>query len=93
MGMIHSKTSDGMIRSSVIGALIICWFATVSAEDWPEWRGTDRSGLWNAEGVVESFDGMPDPLPRVWSAPVGAGYSGPTVAGDGGLSPRSRSAK
>ena len=83
MGMIHLKTSDGMIRSSVIGALIICWFATVSAEDWPEWRGTDRSGLWNAEGVVESFDGMPDPLPRVWSAPVGAGYSGPTVAGDG----------
>ena len=75
MGMIHLKTSDGMIRSSVIGALIICWFATVSAEDWPEWRGTDRSGLWNAEGVVESFDGMPDPLPRVWSAPVGAGYS------------------
>ena len=26
---------------------------------------------------------MPDPLPRVWSTPVGAGYSGPTVAGDG----------
>ena len=51
--------------------------------DWPEFRGTDRTGVWNAEGLIDSFDGLSDPLPRVWTSPVGAGYSGPTVAGEG----------
>jgi len=53
------------------------------AADWPEFRGVDRLGVWEAEGIVESFEGLPDPLLRVWTAPVGAGYSGPTVAGGG----------
>jgi outer membrane protein assembly factor BamB len=51
------------------------------ADDWPEYRGPDRAGLWNAEGLVDSFEGK-QPA-QVWSSPVGAGYSGPTVAGDG----------
>ncbi|MEX2578603.1 MAG: PQQ-binding-like beta-propeller repeat protein [Verrucomicrobiales bacterium] len=53
-----------------------------SGTDWPEFRGPERAGIWNADGLVENFDGLADPLPRVWSSPVGAGYSGPTVAGD-----------
>ncbi|MEM1441911.1 MAG: PQQ-binding-like beta-propeller repeat protein [Verrucomicrobiota bacterium] len=53
-----------------------------SSDDWPEFRGADRDGKWSAEGVRSSFEGLSDPLPRVWSTPVGAGYSGPTVAGD-----------
>lgn len=57
--------------------------AGAQASDWPEFRGPDRRGVWKADGLVEDFGGLPDPLPRVWSAPVGAGYSGPTVAGDG----------
>lgn len=57
--------------------------ASLSAADWPEFRGPDRKGVWEAEGLVENFAGLPDPLPRVWSAPVGAGYGGPTVAGGG----------
>lgn len=52
------------------------------AADWPEFRGPDRKGIWSQDGIVESFEGLSDPLPRVWSTPVGAGYSGPTVAGD-----------
>lgn len=54
-----------------------------ASSDWPEFRGPGRTGEWKAEGLVANFDGLSDPLPRVWSAPVGAGYSGPTVAGDG----------
>lgn len=54
------------------------------ASDWPEFRGPGRAGNWEAEGLLETFEGLPDPLPRVWSAAVGAGYSGPTVA-DGGV--------
>lgn len=50
------------------------------ADDWPEYRGPNRAGLWNQDGLVENFGGK-DALEPVWSAPVGAGYSGPTVAG------------
>ena len=62
--------------------LLLLVFATTptQADDWPEYRGPDRAGLWNAEGLVDSFAGKQPP--QVWSTPVGAGYSGPTVAGD-----------
>lgn len=55
--------------------------AAQDSSDWPEFRGEGREGKWMAEGVRDSFEGLSDPLPRVWSTPVGAGYSGPTVAG------------
>lgn len=51
--------------------------------DWPEFRGIERRGTWEGANLIENFEGLPDPLPRVWTAPVGAGYSGPTVAGGG----------
>jgi len=61
-------------------------YATAGAADWPEYRGPDREGVWEADGLVGDFAGLHEggdgPLPRVWSTPVGAGYSGPTVAGD-----------
>ncbi len=63
--------------------VLLSFLATGMAADWPEFRGPDRAGLWDADGLVENFEGMGNPLKRVWSAPVGAGYSGPTVAGDG----------
>lgn len=53
------------------------WTAAV-AEDWPQWRGEQRDGVWRESGVVETFSH--DVLPRKWSAPIGGGYSGPTVA-------------
>ncbi len=73
-------------RKCVLPALAaICFGAAVegqTADDWPEFRGENRDGKWSAEGVRSSFEGLSDPLPRVWSTPVGAGYSGPTVAGN-----------
>ena len=66
--------------------LLVCslnCLSRLSAADWPEFRGNDRTGKWEAEGLVESFDGLANPLPRVWSAGVGGGYGGPTVAGGG----------
>ncbi len=58
-------------------------FPSSQAADWPEFRGENRDGVWRTDGLVENFEGMPNPLPRKWSAPVGAGYGGPTVAGGG----------
>lgn len=49
------------------------------AADWPEFQGAGRGNVWTAEGLPESF--VAADLERVWTAPVAAGYSGPTVAG------------
>lgn len=54
----------------------------VAAEDWPQWRGKHRDGVWNESGLIDSFDAesQAKQIPRRWSVPIGAGYSGPTVA-------------
>lgn len=74
--------SSGRARLALC-CLSLALLGPLDGADWPEFRGLDRKGVWQAEGLVKNFDGLPDPLPRVWSAPVGAGYSGPTVAGEG----------
>jgi len=63
--------------------LVLAAVPSLAAEDWPDFRGIGRAGTWRAEGLIESFEGLATPLPRVWTAPVGAGYSGPTVAAGG----------
>ncbi len=50
------------------------------ADDWPQWRGPKRDGVWRETGIVETLPA--DQIPLVWKVPVGPGYSGPTVAGD-----------
>ncbi len=50
----------------------------VAADDWPQWRGPTRDGVWRETGLVEKFAGPQ--LAIRWRAPVGNGYSGPTVA-------------
>ena len=52
--------------------------APPAGHDWPQWRGPRRDGVWREGGIVERFEGPV--LRRRWSAPVGGGYSGPTVA-------------
>ena len=69
------------VRSYV--ALFVCVFAvcaqavSVSAEDWPQWRGTDRLALWQETGIVGE---LPDVLSVKWSTELRSGYSGPAVA-------------
>ncbi len=51
-----------------------------SADDWPQWGGPRRDLVWREQGIVKTLPtkGL---LPRVWSTPIGEGYSGPSVAG------------
>ena len=52
--------------------------AVPDGQDWPQWRGAARDGVWRETGITETFkDGK---LPVRWSVPLGGGYSGPTVA-------------
>ncbi len=63
--------------------LLFCSFClmtiTVVADDWPQWGGPRRDGVWRESGIVERLPDS-DVLPRLWSVPVAEGYSGPAVA-------------
>ena len=51
---------------------------TLSAKDWPQWRGAERLGLWTETGILEEFP--EEGLTVKWRVPVNGGYSGPAVA-------------
>lgn len=58
--------------------VILVMQAAVQAEDWPQWGGLQRDLVWRETGITSQ---LPEGgLPRVWSAPIGAGYSGPAVS-------------
>src|SRR5690349_4454566 len=48
------------------------------ADDWPQWRGPNRDGVWRETGIIESFP--TGGLKLSWRAPVGRGWSSPVVA-------------
>ena len=52
--------------------------STLPADDWPQWRGPGRDGVWRESGIIEKFDSLE--IKRRWTAEIAAGYSGPTVA-------------
>ena len=64
-----------------VGLVFVCaalFVSAANAEDWPQWRGPTRDGVWTETGLVEKF--AADKLEAKWRAPIGSGYSGPTVA-------------
>lgn len=61
----------GAVVASLLGV-------SVSAEDWPEFRGRGRQGVWTETGILETFPA--DGLKILWRTPVKAGFSGPAVA-------------
>ena len=72
------------MRKSFIGSswtallFAVACSSGVRADDWPQWRGPTRDGVWHETGIVEQFDSQ-QIKPR-WRAPISSGYSGPTVA-------------
>jgi hypothetical protein len=58
--------------------LAISFVSDALADDWPQWRGPNRDGVWNEKGVIDEFP--EDGLEVEWTAKIGSGYSGPTVA-------------
>jgi len=67
------------IRSQLIPSFAILLFAgSAHADDWPQWRGPERDGVWRETGLIEEFEAPQ--LELTWSVPIAGGYSGPTVA-------------
>lgn len=65
--ILFSLTLSGMSSSPA--------FAT---DDWPEWRGKGRLGVWNETGIIDEFPA--EGLTVTWRTPINSGYSGPAVA-------------
>mgnify|MGYP000959746700 CR=1 FL=1 len=49
------------------------------SQEWPDWRGMGREGVWKESGIISKFSS--DTIQLKWSVPCGPGYSGPTVSG------------
>jgi outer membrane protein assembly factor BamB len=61
----------------VVGALLL-GALPARADDWPQWLGPQRDGIWRETGLVDKF---PSGGPTMrWRTPIGEGYSGPVVA-------------
>ena len=66
----------------IVVGLATCLMITatsVRADDWPEWRGKGRLGVWNDAGILDTFPA--DGLKVRWRAPIGPGFAGPVIAG------------
>ncbi len=62
--------------------LVVALFVTCPslsrADDWPQWRGPNRDGVWRETGIIEKFAG--EQISIQWRADVASGYSAPSVA-------------
>jgi outer membrane protein assembly factor BamB len=67
-----------MIRSLVFASIVALSAVPVGADDWPQWMGPNRDGVWHETGTLDQF---PAGGPKVlWRTPIKGGYAGPAVA-------------
>ena len=71
-----------LIRGREISTLILLLAIVASdrksvGDEWPQWRGPNRDGVWSETGVIDEFESARVPLK--WKVPISSGYSGPTV--------------
>ncbi len=67
-----------MPRAMTLMLLLALLALPAAAEDWPEWRGRGRLGVWTETGIVASFP--EGGLDYTWRVSIRAGYAGPSVA-------------
>ena len=67
------------LATALLTLLVGGFPAGTFADDWPQWLGPQRDGVWRETGIVEEF---PVGGPKIrWRTPVRPGFSGPVVAG------------
>src|SRR5262245_4538771 len=74
------STGRSLLRTGAALTLAASLLAGTAArgDDWPQWRGPERDGVWRETGILETIPAAG--LKVRWRARVGAGYSGPVVA-------------
>jgi len=61
---------------TILAALLFA--ESARSDDWPQWRGPSRDGVWSEKGILPSFP--TNGLKVLWRMPVGLGLSSPVVA-------------
>lgn len=66
---------DLMCAAALLLPVVSC---PAHADDWTQWRGKDRLGIWHETGIREQFPEQG--LQPIWNIDIGGGYSGPVVS-------------
>ncbi|MBL9124951.1 MAG: hypothetical protein JNG90_15045, partial [Planctomycetaceae bacterium] len=53
-----SRGAQQLVLTLMIAAAI----SRAAAEDWPQWRGANRDGVWKETGLVEKFSAEQIPI-------------------------------
>ena len=61
-------------------AVSCCLVAAACADDWPQFGGPSRDGVWKETGIIQTFP--PQGLKILWRVPIGDGLCSPIVSGD-----------
>lgn len=78
MGQDGVRYAGALRQVAFLGGLALIALPALHADDWPQWLGPQRDGVWRETGIIERFPA--DGLKFRWRTPIGGGYSGPAVA-------------
>jgi hypothetical protein len=68
-------------RSILAFSVLLLGSQAVRADDWPQWLGPNRLGIWNEKKLGDTLTDK-SVLVR-WRKPIHGGYAGPAVAAGG----------
>src|SRR5262249_40992222 len=83
VGASEESAMVGRVGGSLVRGVVLIGAYAILAQaahgnDWPQWLGSERDGIWREPGILERFPkGGP---PVRWRVPIGPGYTGPAVA-------------
>ena len=66
-----------MRRFLVLGVTMFAMAAGAAAEDWPQFLGPERNGVYRGPALADAWGAQGPKV--VWRKPVGQGLSGPVV--------------
>lgn len=67
-----------MTTRVLAGIFLALWLQPLRGDDWPQWLGPQRDGVWREAGIIEKFPAGGPPVR--WRREIGGGYAGPAVA-------------
>jgi outer membrane protein assembly factor BamB len=82
MNQDSKRLYDYFSRLLLVAAVFVCGSTSceIAADDWPNWMGANRDGVWRESGIIKRF---PESGPEVvWRQPIGGGYGGPAIVGE-----------
>jgi outer membrane protein assembly factor BamB len=65
------------MNRTIVALSVLALATPAFADDWPQWMGPKRDGVWRETGIIDKF---PEGGPKVlWRVPIHGGYTGPAV--------------